>query len=163
MNLYKHWRWAATMLLCLCACHSNIAYEQYQSIHPTTWDMNQPARFEVIMNDTVNKYDVILLIRNTDLYPYQNLWLFTHSVAPDSTVANDTLECYLADNQGKWINDAFISEHEMPLLYMSGIRFPKEGIYTFDIRHGMRDSLLAGINRIGLIVEPTKENGNVKK
>lgn len=159
---HKSWGWLV-LLLWLCACHNNTAYEQYQSISPTAWDMNQPAQFEVVMEDTIGRYDVILHIRNTDSYPYQNIWLFTHSMAPDSTVAIDTLACYLADNQGKWINKSIISEHDMPLLYMRNIRFPKQGTYTFDIAHGMRDSLLQGISRIGLTVEPTKANTNVEK
>lgn len=161
-NLPKSWT-CLMALICLCACQTDITYEQYQAVSPTAWDMNQAAHFEVNMTDTTGRYDVILHIRNTDLYPYQNLWLFTHSMAPDSTIATDTLECYLADNQGKWINNAFLSEHNMPLLYMSNIRFPKEGTYTFDITHGMRDSLLSGINRIGLIIKPTQTNEYVEK
>lgn len=162
MNLHKIGLWSVFVLM-LCACNSHSVYEKYQSISPMAWDMNEPAHFEVEMTDTVGKYDVILHIRNNDMYPYQNIWLFTQSTAPDSTIATDTLSCYLADNQGKWINDAFLSEHDMPLVYMSHIRFPKAGTYTFTIAHGMRDSLLTGISRIGLSIEPTNMNANVEK
>ena len=158
----KSWGWLVA-LLCLCACHSDAVFEEYQDVSPTSWDMNQPVHFEVSMNDTTGHYDVILHIRNTNSYPYQDLWLFTHSTAPDSTIAADTLACFLADNQGKWLGDGLLSEYDMPLLYMSNIRFPKEGTYTFDITHGMRDSLLQGISRIGLTVEPTKVNTNVEE
>lgn len=158
----KSWGWLV-MLLCMCACQSDAVFEEYQDVSPTAWDMNNPAHFEVAINDTTGHYDVILHIRNTDSYPYQDLWLFTHSTAPDSTVALDTLACFLADNQGKWLGEGLLSEYDMPLLYMSNIRFPKEGTYTFDIAHGMRDSLLQGISRIGLTVEPTKVNTNVEK
>ncbi len=158
----KLWSWVV-LLFCMCACHNNSAFEQYQPTSPTAWDMNQPAHFEVNMSDTVGRYNVILHIRNTDSYPYQNIWVFTHSTAPDSTIAIDTLSCYLADNHGRWINKSFLSEHNMSLLYMSNIRFPKIGTYTFDIAHGMRDSLLQGISRIGITIEPTKVNTNVEE
>lgn len=159
--LRKTYGWLV-VLLCLCSCQTNTTFEAYQAISPMAWDMNEPARFEVAITDTVNKHDVILHIRNTDNYLYQDLWLFTHSAAPDSTVATDTLACFLADNQGKWINDAFLSEHDMPVMYMNNIRFPKAGTYTFEISHGMRDSLLQGISRIGLTIK-TVQNQHVKE
>lgn len=162
--MIKHASWAWMLVLFgLCACNNHATFEQFQTVSPTAWDMNEPAHFEVSMNDTLGKYDVILHIRNTDLYNYQDIWLFTHSMAPDSTIATDTLACFLADNRGKWINNAFLSEHNMPLVYMHNIRFPKIGTYTFDIAHGMRDSLLQGISRIGLTIEPTKVIKNVKE
>lgn len=150
-------KWISTavtsVVLLFAACSTNTCYEKYEPVDALTWDMNKSLHFEVNMADTVNHYNVLLHIRHTNQYPYQNLWLFTHSMAPDSTVACDTLECFLANNHGEWLGNACISEYEMPLLYMNGIKFPKAGVYTFDIAHGMRDSLLLGVKNIGLSVE----------
>jgi gliding motility-associated lipoprotein GldH len=150
-------------VLLFAACSGNTVYERYQSIPQDTWDMNDSMHFEVNMEDTVGHYQVLLLIKHTHDYPYQNLWLFTQSMAPDSTLATDTLECFLADNSGKWLSQSFISEREMPLIYMQRIRFPKSGTYTFDITHGMRDSLLRGVSRIGLSIELINSSTNVQE
>ncbi len=138
----------------LTACQPATVYDRYVATHPTAWNWQDSATFAVNMQDTTGHYNVLLHIRHTSAYPYQNLWLFTHSVAPDSTVACDTLDCFLADNTGKWLGESSLSTYEMPLLYMQNIRFPKAGTYTFSITHGMRDSLLAGISHIGLTIEP---------
>lgn len=140
----------------LVSCNHTAIFEQYQNISQEAWDMQDSICFHVDMNDTTSRYNVLLHIRNTEQYPYQNLWLFTRSTAPDSTLAIDTLECFLADNSGKWINQSLLSTHEMPLLYMSNIRFPKIGTYTFDVVHGMRDSVLHGISQIGISIEPIR-------
>lgn len=161
-NVLVLWCTVGFMLL-LSACQGNTVYEKYEPIEQQVWDMNQPAHFEVNMQDTVGHYQVLLYIKHTEQYPYQNLWLFTQSMAPDSTLAVDTLECFLADNHGKWLSQSFVAEREMPLLYMQGIRFPKAGTYTFDISHGMRDSLLQGISRIGLAVKLVNQQTDVEK
>ena len=144
----------ATCVLLLASCRPNTVYEHYITTNPTAWSMQDSATFTVNMQDTTGHYHVLLQIHHTSAYPYQHLWLFTHSVAPDSTVASDTLNCFLADNAGRWLGQASLSTYEMPLLYMQNIRFPHPGTYTFSITHGMRDSLLVGISHIGLTIEP---------
>lgn len=160
-------KWVNAMILSVVvlfgACSTNTCYEHYITLDSPTWDMNKKLPFEVTMQDTVNHYNVLLHIRHSNLYPYQNIWLFTHSMAPDSTVACDTLECFLANNRGEWLGNLCISEYEMSLLYMNNIRFPKAGTYTFDITHGMRDSLLLGITNIGLSVELITPAEDVKE
>ena len=42
---------------------------------------------------------------------------------------------------------------EMPVLYQQNVRFKTAGIYHYKIVHGMRDSVLAGINDVGIRVE----------
>ena len=65
----------------------------------------------------------------------------------------DTINFYLADQRGKWLGSGVGSVFEMPVLYQQSIRFPKAGNYRYELSHGMRDSVLIGINDIGLRVE----------
>jgi hypothetical protein len=41
----------------------------------------------------------------------------------------------------------------MPLMYMQNIKFPTKGEYRFDIVQAMRDSLLIGVESLGLTIE----------
>lgn len=104
------------------------------------------------MNDTVGQYNVLITVRHDTEYPYQNLWLFVKSASPDGIVVQDTVECYLADNRGKFLGDG-VSVYEMPILYMRKIKFPKQGPYKFEIQQGMRDTILAGVRNICLSIE----------
>jgi gliding motility-associated lipoprotein GldH len=92
-------------------------------------------------------------IRNRGEYPYQNLWIFLTKMLPDSIESKDSIECYLADRRGKWLGSGIGSVLEMPVLYQQKIKFPKTGIYRYKIGHGMRDSVLIGINDVGMRVE----------
>ena len=109
--------------------------------------------FDIPVTDTVALYNVYVNIRNRGEYPYQNLWLFLTKITPDSIESKDSIECYLADQRGKWLGKGLGSILEMPVLYQQKVRFKSSGIYHYKIVHGMRDSLLSGINDIGIRVE----------
>jgi gliding motility-associated lipoprotein GldH len=77
-------------------------------------------------------------------------------MSPDSVLIKDSIECYLADKRGKWLGTGIGSVLEMPVLYQQKVKFSKVGIYQYKIVHGMRDSVLIGINDIGMRVEKVK-------
>jgi len=96
-----------------------------------------------------------LQIRNNNLYPYQNLWLFVAEKQPDGTIVRDTVECMLADEYGKWVGTGIsIFNSDIPIRV--GYTFPQRGQYTFTIRQGMRDERLKGIEQIGIRIERIK-------
>ncbi len=140
----------------LVSCTGNDIYHQYVSIDKDGWNASQPAVFNVEVTDTISDFDVVLNIRSAD-YTYQNLFLFAKSMSPDSIVVCDTLNCILADNQGKWLGKGIGSTHSLPILYMSNINFPRKGLYTFQISQGMRENSLKGISDIGLRIQRVEE------
>ena len=81
------------------------------------------------------------------------MWLFTVSTDPNNNIAKDTLECYLYDNIGKPLGQDYFYIYEMPLMYMNNIKFPTQGEYKFEIMQAMRDSMLTGIESLGLTIE----------
>ena len=68
-------------------------------------------------------------------------------------IQKDTIECFLADEFGKWLGTGAGALKEMPVLYRQQVIFPDSGIYQMKIGQGMRDSILVGINDIGIRVE----------
>jgi gliding motility-associated lipoprotein GldH len=137
------------------ACTSTDVYFQYQSVTPNGWSKDSIYSFNIPISDTTVLYNVYVNIRNRGEYPYQNLWLFLSKTTPDKIQSKDSIECYLADQRGKWLGSGIGSIMEMPVLYQQNVQFKKKGTYTFKIVHGMRDSILIGINDIGMRVEKT--------
>jgi gliding motility-associated lipoprotein GldH len=135
------------------ACTNNDAYFQYIPIDQQGWSKDSLCIFDIPVSDTLSTFNVYVNIRNRGEYPYQNLWLFLQKMSPDSTVVNDSIELYLADNRGKWLGSGIGSILEMPVLYQQNVKFQSAGNYQFKIGHGMRDSVLVGINDIGMRVE----------
>lgn len=149
---------AAVALIILVSCGQQAAYDNYIDTNVTGWSKDSAVSFSVEMNDTVSTYRVLTVVRHISTYPYQNFWMFLNSKSPEGYVAKDTIECFLADNRGKWLGNGLLSQHEMPVIYMDHIKFPQIGTYRFDIYQGMRDSVITGISAIGLIIEK-QDNG----
>lgn len=143
------------LVICVCinACTSIDVYFQYSTLPDTGWNKDSVYHFNVDINDISAAYNVYVNVRNRGDYPHQNLWLFIKTMAPDSVIKSDTINFYLADQRGKWLGSGIGSVYDMPVLYEQEVKFTKPGSYQFSITHGMRDSILAGVNDIGLRIE----------
>ncbi len=136
------------------ACNSNnILTSQYQSLPISGWQADSVLNFPFVVNDSLAHYDVLLSVRHTDDYPYQNIWLFTNVYLDSVCVMTDTLEYYLANQRGQWLGNGFGRLREMPMLYLSNTQFAACGNYRIEVRQGMREEVLRGINDFGVIIE----------
>ena len=139
------------------ACDSSTLYNQYQVIDNTAWTKDKVYYFTFEIEDNTKAYD--------NKYPYQNLWLFCNEEPPIGKLKKDTTECILADEFGKWHGHG-ISLYESSYPIRLNYHFPYTGQYTFSFRQGMRDSIIYGIQEIGLRVIPTSPSEmrpNVKR
>lgn len=137
----------------LISCNNSRVYNKYEEIDNHVWHKDSTISFSYNAEDTLNHYDVLLNIRHNSGLRFQNLWLFTISTDPKGNIAKDTLECYLYDNLGEPLGQDYFFLYEMPLLYMQNIRFSEKGEYKFEIHQAMRDSILIGIESLGLTIE----------
>ena len=133
------------------SCKKAVYFEKYQTID-NPWDKNKEYFFTCEPEDLPVSYNLSLQIRNNNLYPYRNLWLFYAIESLEGPVLRDTVECLLADDYGKWMGSG-ISIYHLSVPIRSGYTFPQAGPYTFTVRHGMRDEQLKGIEQIGVRIE----------
>ena len=144
------------MFLLVCAlfsCTNNALFFEYKEVNKAGWMKDSVYKFTIPVNNTAEVYNMIINTRNTGDYPYQNLWLFITEISPDSVVTRDTIDFYLADEFGMWLGKGVGHAYNMPVLFRQNFRFAKKGTYTFEIGQGMRDSVLLGINDVGIKVE----------
>jgi gliding motility-associated lipoprotein GldH len=127
-------------------------YNQYQIIDPVSWEKEKEYYFTFMIDDNTVPYNITFEIRNNNLYPYQNLWIFYSEEQPFGPLLRDTMECVLADDYGKWKGEG-ISLFQSGFPVRTNYRFPIKGQYTFSFRQGMRDNDLRGIQEIGLRIE----------
>ena len=131
--------------LAFTSCRNDIVYSQFHPIPSEKWQVDSVASFDYTIADTTVDYRMLIYVRHTERYPYQNMWLFVG----DGT-HRDTIEFYLADDRGQWLGDKHHGFIEMPVLYEEHFHFADTGSYQLAIQHGMRDSVLRGITDIGL-------------
>ncbi len=139
----------------LISCSDHAIYHQYQSIEDITWEKDKEYYFTFYIEDASIPYNIHFDVRNNNLYPYQNLWIFYNIEQPIGPILHDTMECMLADDFGKW-NGKGISLFQTRFPLKTNYKFRDAGQYTFSFRQGMRNDTLRGIQDIGLFIEKVK-------
>lgn len=127
-------------------CNKGLVYSHYSPVSLAGWDKDSAVVFDFAITDTSKTYDLILHIRHTERYSYQNMWLFV-TTEPQPA---DTIEFYLADERGRWLGNGQGSLFDMPVFYEENKHFADTGSYVISVQHGMRNEQLVGISDIGL-------------
>lgn len=149
---------SSLLMLFLFACsNNNEFYYEFHSFESASWDESFICEFEVVIEDTVSLYDVLIEVRNNNNYPYRNLWLFVDFKTPEGKVRSDTLNCELADEFGKWYGKG-LSLFDQDLPYDLAVSYPNTGTYKYSIRQGMREKELQGITDVGIKIRKAVNN-----
>lgn len=144
---------AITFLFALTACDSNRLFEENKEITGGVWDMNQRVSFDFEVPDTTTKYNFYFNIRNTDDYPFSNLYVFSHIDFPNGKMGVDTIELPLTNPDGSWIGTGQGDIHDCQLIFRKGVRFPVAGKYHLEIEQAMRMEKLPGVKDVGIRIE----------
>lgn len=141
------------LLLTQFSCGKSKLFESTAAIPSAGWSIENRPVFEVDINDTLKPYNFYLLLRNTTHYPYSNIFVFMESEFPNGAFRKDTIECMLADQQGKWLGSGLGDIIDNKILFKRNVIFPKAGRYTFTFQHAMRVSEVSDITDVGLTIE----------
>jgi gliding motility-associated lipoprotein gldH len=144
----------------LLGCNNGVEYSQYASL-PDGWEAHNPVLFQVEVTDSLTPKDIFIMVRNTEQYPFSNLFLITKMEEPKSNkVIVDTLEYEMATPEGKWLGDGYSAIKESKLWYKEQFVFPTKGKYNLKIEQAMRKigdnegvTVLKGITEVGVRVE----------
>jgi gliding motility-associated lipoprotein GldH len=156
MKNFGKWSWRlAFSAWCLVACSNDAVYNKYVTIENRIWDKQSEYFFKFSITDLTTPYDISLKLRNNDMYPFKNLWLFYDVRLPNGSLTNDTLNLTLADDFGEWMGRGIsIYQNEFPI--RQNFHFTDTGGYTIIFRQGMRENSLQGLEDIGLIIRKVK-------
>lgn len=150
--------------LLLSGCGSDIVTSDMRSMDGM-WDKDQAVEFEIPVLDSIQSYDVFLHIRNTNDYPYNNLFIIASIEFPHGKTLKDTLEYRMARPDGTWLGTGIGSVKESKLWYKEGVRFFEQGSYRLRIEHAMRNNgdvqgvnSLPGITELGYSIVKSPEH-----
>lgn len=140
-------------LFILVSCDRALVFEENRRIEKSRWDQDQKVSFTFHTEDTLSINNFYINIRNTTNYKYRNVFFFINTIFPDGRMFRDTVECYLADKNGKWLGKGMGKIKDNRVLIRKGIRFPVKGTYTLELEQAMREEELKGIADIGIRIE----------
>ncbi|MBL4625752.1 MAG: gliding motility lipoprotein GldH [Flavobacteriales bacterium] len=137
----------------LAGCDSNKYFEEYKEIENASWLAKEQLAFEVKSIDTRAKYNLFVVVRNTKSYQYQNLYLFVDIMSPSGKMERDTIECLLADVNGRWFGDHAGDIVDNKIWFRTDYQFEELGKYQFLFEQAMRKESLAEIVDFGIRIE----------
>ena len=163
MNLIKTYKLLGFSLLLLCiislsSCDSSRVFDDYKNIEEGEWQRELILNFDVDIQDSISRHNLYINIRNSGDCPTSNLWLFVKTIAPDSTILVDTIECILSDISGKRYGSGLGDIYDLRVDFKRDIIFPIKGTYKFELEQGMRESVIPGITDVGIRIERAAES-----
>jgi gliding motility-associated lipoprotein GldH len=154
MKLLKPYNFLFPLLIIsLISCDPARVFEKNTRIPDGIWERDNIVGFDLVVEDTISAYNLYVNVRNANLYPMSNLYLFITTTAPSGHSIRDTVEVILADEKGKWLGSGLGDIWDLQQPYKRNIRFAQSGKYTFEYEQGMRIERLPFILDVGLRVE----------
>tara|TARA_B100000963_G_scaffold169011_1_gene146831 strand:- start:724 stop:1206 length:483 start_codon:yes stop_codon:yes gene_type:complete len=140
------------ILFLLLSCDSSRLYEKNISINNTVWEISNKPSFEYKNTHTDKKVNLKINVRHSSSYQYSNLWLFVNIIDPVGELKRDTMECILAQKNGKWLGHGLTDIRDVQCQFKN-YTLSKRGTYTFVIEQAMRHGDLAKIEKLNGIME----------
>lgn len=138
------------------SCNNNIVFDDYKTFENKIWNADSSVVFRYSVSDTTSQNQLVIKVRHTTNYEFQNLFLFVKAEKID------TLELLLANKEGGWLGKGIGDIREVELVYRKDKVFPKKGNFTFEIEQAMRYGSNEKINNLKYIdavgVTVIKEN-----
>ncbi len=149
---------ATVFVLFISACTSIDVFEKNTAIPKYEWQQNFSAAGHFMITDTVSAYSIYLVLRHTDAYAYNNIWLNIGLKPPGDSMHIQKINLKLGDDANGWEGTGMNDIWELrKLLNGEPRRFKQPGEYSFTISQIMRDNPLLNIMSVGLRVEKKKD------
>ncbi len=145
----------APLFLCLlfASCEFTTGvFEKNVAIPSHEWQGNFIPEVKVEITDTISVHNIYAVVRHTDAYRYNNLWINLYTSVPGEKERRQRFDLRLATDDKGWLGSGMddIFEHR---ILIAPARFPKKGIYTFRIENIMREDPLAHVMNVGIRIE----------
>lgn len=144
-------------MIALASCETMDLFEKNIAIPQHVWKSRFKPELQFEIKDTSASYRIFFVIRHTDAYEYNNIWVNLTSISPGDTASvSQKFEFQLA-TYDKWTGSGMddIFEHRI-LLYRQPVKFKNKGVYKVGLEQLMRDDPLENIMNVGLRVEKVK-------
>ncbi len=148
---------AVTCCLFVSSCNQADIFEKNTAIPNYEWQQRFTAKGDFVITDTTSAYSIYLVLRHTDAYKYNNIWLNIGLQPPGDSMYIQKVNLSLGDDANGWEGSGMNDIWELrKLLNGEPRRFKQAGKYQFTISHIMRDNPLLHVMSVGLRVEKIK-------
>lgn len=136
----------------LSSCTAIDLYEKNISLPGHEWKSSFKPEFTFTIKDTSATYQVYFIIRHTEKYNYNNIWINLYSQPPGDSLYKAPYELQLATNEKGWLASGMDDIYEHRIKLTGDIKL-KAGVYKFSVENIMREDPLQNVLNVGLRVE----------
>ena len=153
----KNFLFIALISVFFVSCGKIDLYEKQAQIPEQQWFYNYVPEFTFHIEDTSSLYNVYIVLRHTDLYNYNNIWLNIGSKTPGDSMHFQKINLILASDAKGWEGRGTSDIFEVRKNISPGpVSFKRSGDYTFSIAQIMRENPLRYILNVGIRLEKVK-------
>ncbi|MGB2412775.1 MAG: gliding motility lipoprotein GldH [Schleiferiaceae bacterium] len=143
----------------LASCGKNVVLDELHTFDDSRWHMDSVVTVVWEPEQSEDPVFMSMYIRHSTEYPYNNLFLFRSIESTQGVEYTDTVNVALADPLGVWNGSGMsnLKTLEIPI-GQGAVRFRDDERYTLKITQGMRDTVLYGIQDVGVQFEQVKSD-----
>lgn len=144
--------WFCSLLLA--SCRQIEVFEKNTPFPKYEWKRDFAATGSFKITDTSSSYNIYIILRHTDSYPYNNIWINVGLQPPGDTMYFQKLDLTLGNDANGWEGSGMNDIWEVrKIINGPPRRFRKSGEYRFNIKHIMRNEPLPSVMSAGLRIE----------
>ena len=140
----------------LFSCVKIDVFEKNVTIPGHSWETAFKPNIEFEITDTVQLYNIYVVLRHADAYRYKNIWLNIGIQPPGEQLQKSRFDLPLATDEKGWMGKGMddIFEHRIPLYQQTPL---KKGKYIFQLENVMREDPLEHVMNVGIRVEKVRQ------
>lgn len=142
------------LLFLFVACDEEPIYSSSLEIPDGKWDYENILTYEVEVQDTSERFDLVLDVLHSTAYEYQNLYVNIHTTYPDGISRQQRLSVDMAAPTGQWYGNCNRSQCELRVVLQENAFFNQLGMHQFQVEQFMRANPVVGIYLISFSLLP---------
>lgn len=155
---YPYFLLLISYIVFVTSCTTVGVFEKNISIPGHSWNAEFKPEISFEIQDTTSLYNLYIVVRHTDAYRYNNIWVNVQTTYPAGNVTNQPLDLVLATDAKGWLGSGMddIFEHRIPITPpQSPVRL-QAGTYKYKLENIMREQPLEHVMNVGIRLEKAK-------
>jgi gliding motility-associated lipoprotein GldH len=135
-------------------------FEKNVGVPKQEWQSSFKPEFTFRISDTVSLYNIFIVIRHSDAYDFNNIWIRATVEEPGQPdPRSQAYDLSLASNEKGWIGSAMDDIYETRVLIQPQTKFKRTGDYHFTLEQIMREDPLKHVLDVGIRIEKMVASG----
>jgi gliding motility-associated lipoprotein GldH len=136
------------------SCTKINVFEKNVAFKDHAWQSSVKPVIVFNISDTASLYNLYIVLRHSDAYDFNNVWIKCTVVTPGDTIRKSrNYNLPLASNDKGWLGTGMDDIFEHRVLIQPNTKFTRPGEYQFLLEQIMRQDPLENILNVGMRIE----------